>query len=117
MASPVMTPTPPLPPAPRPPRSIAGAIVLILLGVLFLLGTMGILDWHSLGLLFSRYWPALLILWGVIKLIEHEQAKREGLPARGIGVGGVFLVLFIIFSGLIATGVSRVDWRNLRDHM
>jgi DUF4097 and DUF4098 domain-containing protein YvlB len=81
------------------------------------MGTMGILDWHSLGLLFSRYWPALLILWGVIKLIEHEQAKREGLPSRGIGVGGVFLVLFIILAGLIATGVSRVDWRNLRDNM
>jgi DUF4097 and DUF4098 domain-containing protein YvlB len=116
VASPVVAP-PPIPPASRPPRSIAGAIVLILLGLLFLLGTMGILDWHSLGLLFSRYWPALLILWGVIKLIEHEQAKREGLPARGIGVGGVFLVLFIIFAGLIATGVSRMDWRNLRDHM
>ncbi|MGB9071957.1 MAG: DUF4097 family beta strand repeat-containing protein [Terriglobales bacterium] len=111
MASPGITPTP------RPHRSIAGPIVLILLGLLFLLGTMGVLDRYSLGMLFARYWPALLILWGVIKLIEHEQAKRAGLPGRGIGVGGVFLMLFLIMAGLIATGVSRVDWQNLRDHM
>src|SRR5271157_5998177 len=99
-------PPPPVPPAPRPPRSVAGPIVLILIGVLFLMGTMGVLSAHLLFLLFARYWGALLILWGIIKLIEHEQAKRSGLPSRGIGVGGVFLVLFIIFAGLIATGVS-----------
>lgn len=110
MASPVMPP----PPA-RSPRSIAGAIVLILLGVLFLMGTMGVLNWHGLTVMFGRYWPALLILWGVIKLIEHEQCKRAGLPGRGIGVGGVFLMLFVIMAGLIATGVSRVDWGNLRN--
>ncbi|MFI5104940.1 MAG: LiaI-LiaF-like domain-containing protein, partial [Terriglobales bacterium] len=105
MASPIMT----SPPAPRPPhRSIAGPIVLILMGLLFLLGTMGVLDRYSLGMLFARFWPALLILWGVIKLIEHEQAKRAGLPGRGIGAGGVFLVIFLIVAGLIATGVSRV---------
>ena len=119
MASPGMTspPTPPMPPAPRPQRSIAGPIVLILLGVLFLLGTMGVLERHSLGMLFARYWPALLILWGVIKLIEHEQAKRAGLPGRGIGVGGVFLMIFLIVAGLIATGVSHVDWQSVRDHV
>jgi DUF4097 and DUF4098 domain-containing protein YvlB len=101
---------------PRPPRSIAGAIVLILIGVVFLLVNMGVLDRYSMGMLFARYWPALLILWGVIKLIEYEHAKREGLPARGIGAGGVFLMIFLVMAGLIATGLSRVDWHNLRDH-
>lgn len=114
MASPVM---PPQVPRPQPPRSIAGAIVLILLGVLFLMGTMGVLNWHGIGILFGRYWPALLILWGVIKLIEHEQCKRAGVPGRGIGVGGAFLILFVIMAGLIATGVSRVDWGNLRNQL
>ena len=75
MASPIM------PPTPRPPhRSIAGPVVLILMGILFLMGTMGILDIHHLGWLFARYWPALLILWGIIKVLEHEQAKRAGQP-------------------------------------
>ncbi len=110
-------PVPPYLPPPRPPRSIAGAIVLIMIGVLFLLGTMGILDSHGLVVLFGRYWPALLILWGVIKLVEHEQAKRAGLPGRGIGVGGVFLLLFVIVAGLIATGVSHVNWGNIRDNL
>ncbi len=113
-----MTPIPPQPPVPpRPPRSIAGAIVLILLGIMFLLGTMGIANWHGLGILFGKFWPLLLILWGIIKLIEHEQCKRAGVPGRGIGVGGVFLILFVIMAGMIATGVSKVDWGNIRDHL
>ena len=72
---------------PRPPRSMAGAIVLIVIGGLFLLGTMGILNAHGLVVLFGRFWPALLILWGIIKLMEHEQAKRAGFPSRGIEIG------------------------------
>ena len=112
MASPIM------PPTPRPPhRSIAGPVVLILMGILFLMGTMGILDIHHLGWLFARYWPALLILWGIIKVLEHEQAKRAGQPTRGIGVGGIFLMLFLIVAGLIATQVSHVDWKNLGEHI
>jgi Toastrack DUF4097/LiaF transmembrane domain len=107
----------PPPPAPRPHRSIAGPVVLILMGVLFLCGTMGILEIHNLGRLFARFWPALLILWGVIKLIEYEQAKRLGQPARGIGVGGVFLMLFLIGVGLIATQAARVDWKSLGEHI
>jgi hypothetical protein len=104
--------------APRPPhRSIAGPVVLILMGILFLLGTMGVLQWHGLWSLFGRFWPALLILWGVLKLIEYEQAKRYGQPVRGIGVGGAFLMLFLIASGLIATQASRVNWKSLGDHI
>jgi hypothetical protein len=115
VASPIMTPPPPI--APRPPhRSIAGPVVLIVMGILFLMGTMGMLEMHHLGLLFARYWPALLILWGIIKLIEYERAKRYGQPARGIGVGGVFLMLFLIGAGLIATQVARLDWNNIREH-
>jgi hypothetical protein len=106
-----------MPPTQRPPRSIAGPVVLILMGVLFLCGTMGILEIHSLGRLFARFWPALLILWGVIKLIEYEQAKRLGQPARGIGVGGVFLMLFLIVSGLIATQVARLNLKGIGEHI
>lgn len=109
--APVATPPPPT----RPPRSIAGPVVLILLGVLFLLGTMGRLSWQMLGTIFAHYWPLLLILWGVVKLAEHERAKRAGMQSRGIGVGGVFLVLFIIVAGLIATQAARVNWGDLRN--
>ncbi len=115
MASPVQVPTPPSPP--RPPRSIAGPVVLIIIGIVFLLLTMGVINHHTIGLLFAKYWPLLLILWGVIKLIEHEQAKRAGYPSRGIGAGGVFLLIFLVGAGLIATQLARVNWGELRDQI
>jgi len=96
MSSPVQPPVQaPVPPRHRR-RSFAGPMVLIILGVVFLLGNLHMISWARLGILFAHYWPALLILWGVIKLIEYQQAQRDGVPARGIGVGGIFLVILIV---------------------
>ena len=106
----------PVPPRPRR-RSLGGPFVLIVLGIVFLLGNLRMLSWARLGTLFAHYWPALLIVWGVIKLIEYQQAQRDGLPARGIGVGGIFLVIIIVVSGLIATQASRFNWGEIRDNM
>jgi DUF4097 and DUF4098 domain-containing protein YvlB len=118
MASTVQAP-PPAPPArqPRPPRSLAGPIVLILIGVFFLLGNMGIIEWHNLGYWFAHYWPALLILWGVVKLIEYQQASRGGYRAPGIGAGGILLIVVLVIAGLSATEAYRVNWEELRDQM
>ncbi len=120
----VQTP-PPVPPYIPPPvlplrprrRSFAGPIVLIILGIVFLLGNLHMLAWARVGTLFAHYWPALLILWGVIKLIEYQQAQRDGVPARGIGAGGVFLVLVIIVCGLTATQATRFNWGEVRDNL
>ncbi len=120
MSSPVQNPVPPtVPPVPLRPRrrSFAGPIVLIILGIVFLLGNLHMISWARLGNVFAHYWPALLILWGVIKLIEYQQAQRDGVSARGIGVGGVFLVVIIVVSGLIATQASRFNWGEIRDNM
>jgi DUF4097 and DUF4098 domain-containing protein YvlB len=121
MSSPVQNPIPPtVPPlVPLRPRrrSFAGPVVLIVLGIVFLLGNLHMLSWMRLGTLFAHYWPALLILWGVIKLVEYQQAQRDGVPARGIGAGGVFLVIFIVVCGLIATQASRFNWGEIRDNM
>ena len=106
----------PVPPRPRR-RSLGGPFVLIVLGIVFLLGNLRMLSWARLGTLFAHYWPALLIVWGVIKLIEYQQAQRDGLPARGIGVGGIFLVIIIVVCGLIATQASRFNWGEIRDNM
>ena len=78
---------------------------------------MGILHWYLLGQWFAHYWPLLIIVWGVIKLVEHEQAKRAGMPARGIGAGGVFLLVVLIVFGLVATQAARFNWDQLRDQM
>jgi hypothetical protein len=112
MASSTVTPPPPaaLPPQTPPPprrRSFAGPVVLITLGIIFLLGNMGLLGWHNIGLMFAKYWPLLLILWGVIKLFEYWHAQREGYRPAGIGVGGVFLIIFVIILGSAATGVWK----------
>ena len=111
MVSPVQVPPP------RYRRPMSGPVVLIALGVLFLLGTMGVLDWRHLGHWFANYWPLLLIVWGVLKLVEYQQAQRQGTRASGIGAGGVFLVIFIIIFGLIATHASRFHWEQLRDQI
>ena len=58
MASPNVPP--PIMPPPRPHRSIAGPVILILMGVVFLLGTMGILEIHHIGWLFARFWLSLI---------------------------------------------------------
>jgi hypothetical protein len=91
--------------------------VLIVLGIVFLLGNLRMLSWARLGTLFAHYWPALLILWGVIKLVEYQQAQRDGVPARGIGAGGIFLVIVIVVFGLMATQASRFNWGEIRDNM
>jgi len=113
--NPVQVPPPVVPRHRR--RSFAGPFVLIVLGIVFLLGNLHMLSWLRLATLFAHYWPALLILWGVIKLIEYQQAQRDGVPARGIGAGGVFLVIIIVVCGLVATQAARFNWSELRDNI
>jgi len=96
---------------------MAGAVVLIIVGIVFLLGTMRVLSVAKLAHLFASYWPVLLILWGIIKLIEHMQAQREGTRSSGIGAGGVFLIIAIIVSGLIANQLERVNWSGIKDQI
>jgi TM2 domain-containing membrane protein YozV len=50
-----------------------GAIVLIVIGCLFLLNTMGVFDLHWLG----RLWPLILIVLGVAKLIQRGYIARR----------------------------------------
>ncbi len=117
MASPVQPPVPAQVPPRRYRRSFAGPFVLIVVGVIFLLGNLRMIAWSKLLILFAHYWPVLLIVWGIIKIIEYQQAQREGVPSRGIGAGGVFLVIMIVFFGLIATHVARFHWDDIRENM
>jgi len=116
MASPVQSPPSQIPP-PRYRRSVSGPIVLISIGIVFLLGTMGYLHWSNLGYWFAHYWPVILIVAGVIKLIEYQAAQRHGYRASGLGVGSIFLIIFVIVFGLTATQMSRVDWGQLKDQI
>ena len=98
-------------------RSIAGPIVLIALGVLFLLGNMHMITWARLSYYWAHYWPVLIILWGVVKLYEHWSDQQQGLPGRGIGAGGVVLLIFLIIFGLSATAAYKVNWNQFGNDM
>lgn len=104
-------------PTMRPRRSFAGPLVLIVVGILLLLANMGKLPWETLGHWFAHYWPVLIILWGVVKLVEHQQAQRQGIRPPGIGAGGVFLLVVLIVFGLAASQAARMNWGSIRDNI
>jgi len=111
-------PTPPLPPAPpvyRYRRSLAGPLIVIVIGLVFLLRNFGvhIPVWHFFG----RFWPVLIILWGVIALIEHFTALKHGYQTRHLGGGGIVLLILIVIVGLGAHHSEDVNWEGMRDQM
>jgi DUF4097 and DUF4098 domain-containing protein YvlB len=111
MASSPYTQPPNYPPGYRPPapRSLFGPVVLISIGIMFLLATTGMIPHRQMFSTFARYWPVLLILWGVAKIIDHQQARKHGYRTPGMGAGGVFLLVMLTLVGLGATGAYRVS--------
>ncbi len=125
MAS-VPPPIPPMQPNPAyypPPRrrSVFGPIVLITIGVVFLLVNAGFVTAKSAFVIFARYWPVLLIIWGVLRLIEYLRARQEGVQPPGIGAGGVIGMIFLVLFGISVStaykGSQHVNWNNLRSEM
>src|SRR5579884_86711 len=88
-------------------RSLTGPVILIIIGTLFLLANMRILHAAVLWALFARFWPLLLVLAGLIKLIEHFSDQRAGVPTRRLGGGTVVLIIFLVILGLAATTSYR----------
>jgi DUF4097 and DUF4098 domain-containing protein YvlB len=110
MASPIVVPS--------RRRSFAGPIILIIIGVLFLLRNFGVmLPWSFL----ANWWPLLLILLGLIRLVEYYMARREGEYPPAVGGGTVALMIFIIIIGLSITGIykvrEQVNWGQVRDEV
>lgn len=88
-------------------RSIAGPLILVILGGLFL--------WRNLHPetqvfdLVAQYWPFLLIAWGLIRLVEvlfDQQGRQFGLSG-----GEVVLVILICVFGV---GLYEVHQRGIR---
>lgn len=105
------------------PRNASGRIfwglVLIVVGVLFLLDRMGQLDF---GTLFSKYWPLILILAGIVHLFANSFRNASGGIVL-IVIGSVFMlakldilgksawhyvwpILFIVLGAWILFGLS-----------
>src|SRR4051812_14029975 len=105
----------------RPRRSLFGPIMLILIGVGLLAIIRGMVTPRAALQFFAEYWPAVFIVWGVVKLVEYLKAQRDGVPAPGIGGGGVVLLVFLTLVGFAATGTNRFvhssGFRDMRDEI
>ena len=88
--------------------SLLGALLWISLGVLFLLQNFGIgPDFWSLA---GRYWPVLLILLGLGKVIDYFLEK----DAVSIRIGEIFGILLLLLVGSAITRISDSHVRPLR---
>jgi DUF4097 and DUF4098 domain-containing protein YvlB len=79
-------------------RSITGPILLILVGAGFLIYNLR--PEIALFDLMSQYWPFLLILWGLLRLVEVVVDYARGSVQRTSFSGGeVVLIIFLCFAG------------------
>jgi DUF4097 and DUF4098 domain-containing protein YvlB len=98
--------------------SIVGPIILILIGGLFLANNLRP-DIPLLEFL-GRFWPFMLIAWGVVRLIEILiwAIRGKPLPVNGISGGEWFMVIFL---SLVGTGLyafhTNVGWPPTRIRM
>lgn len=65
-------------------------LVLISVGILLVLHNYGHLELQEF---FRRWWPLLIIFWGMVKLYERTAGQRFGGGAGGITGGEVFLMI------------------------
>ena len=96
---------------PQPQRSsIFAGVLLILLGALFLLHRY--IPELGIGHLIARYWPLLLIIWGIAKLVDHLSAQRTGHARPPVLSGGeaALLVLLVI----VLSWIWVVDYIHMK---
>jgi outer membrane lipoprotein SlyB len=94
----------------KPRSSIFTGLLLILLGVIFLIHRY--YPEFGLGHLIRVYWPVLIILGGVAKLIEYLAARDPGDARPAFLSGGE--VLLMILLAFVLIGFVFHDW--LGDH-
>jgi DUF4097 and DUF4098 domain-containing protein YvlB len=99
----------------RPRGSITGPLLLIAVGIVFLIHAIS--PEFQIADFIVRYWPFLLIAWGVIQFIEITIRFLAGgpIPVNGISGAGWALVVLISIAGLTMFEVRRPDnwWRRV----
>jgi DUF4097 and DUF4098 domain-containing protein YvlB len=98
-------------------RSISGPIVLVAIGIAFLLGNMHVISPGQIAWMFATWWPLLLILLGVIRIVEYTVARSQGGPAPRFGGGGVVLLVLFIVIGLSASSARHWNWQAMGDNI
>ena len=84
-------------------RSIFWSLILISVGLLFLLRNLGfeIRPW----LIIAKYWPLLIIFWGLSKLLSYFRSEEDPNAARRslLTGGDIVLLLFLLVLGSAVT--------------
>jgi DUF4097 and DUF4098 domain-containing protein YvlB len=86
--------------------SIFTGLLLIVLGVLFLIDRFD--PAFRLGRWIRVYWPVLIILWGVAKLIDYLLSGREPGSRRPFLSGGEAALLILL--AFVLSGFAFRDW-------
>jgi DUF4097 and DUF4098 domain-containing protein YvlB len=90
--------------------SVFWSLILISIGLLFLLSNLKIVlhPWALIG----RYWPILIILWGLSKLIYFFQSPADPEMARRsrLGGGDIVLLVFLLLVGSVVSKATQVNW-------
>lgn len=82
---------------------VLGGLILIGIGAMFLLRQLGYTDF-SLGYLISNYWPVILILMGMNRLLGTGDGQSKGSSPIG---GFFFLAIGVFFLG------RNLDWFDI----
>jgi hypothetical protein len=82
-------------------------LTLVIVGALLLARNLGynIPIWSGL----ARYWPVLLIVWGVVKLVEYFHSRRKGDTRPLFSGGEVALLIMVIVAGSAITTAANVS--------
>ena len=92
--------------------SIFWALILIGIGVLFLLQNFNpaIHPWHVI----AKYWPLLIIFWGISKLAGDFQARAhpETAPPSLFSGGDVVVLILILIFGTVTSKLILTPWHE-----
>jgi DUF4097 and DUF4098 domain-containing protein YvlB len=78
---------------------------------------MHIISAARIAWLFATWWPLLLILLGVIRIVEYGIARNQGGPAPRFGGGGIVLLIVFVALGLSASSARHWNWQALNDNV
>lgn len=98
--------------------SIFAGLLLVALGIIFLIGIF--YPRVRLGHWIALYWPVLLIIWGVAKIVDYAAAQHSGEPRPPVVSGGeaaLIVALVIVLGGFVIRDWARNRFPNVHIEM
>ena len=91
----------------RSAGTIFWGLTLVTIGALLLARNLGytIPIWGYV----ARYWPALLIGWGLLKFVDYYRFRSAGDNRPLFSGGEVVLLIFVIFLGTAVTTAANIS--------